>query len=70
MASPAACVDTMVISLVSCLCPFMRVTLIQPLLLSKLKITKAGGCVRTGQGQVLFWDEEELSIPLVLEEMV
>lgn len=65
--------NTMVVSFVSCVCPYMRVTLTEPLLLPKLKITKSGGCVRTRKGKVLFWGErsrnreEELSMHLVFE---
>lgn len=49
--------NTMVVSFVSCVCLYVRVTLIEPLLLPKLKIANSAGCVRTRQGKVLFWDE-------------
>lgn len=55
--SQVAAVNTMVVSFVSCVCLYVRVTLIEPLLLPKLKIANSGGCVRTRQGKVLFWDE-------------
>lgn len=43
----------MVVSFVSYVCPYVRVMLIKPLLLSKLKITKSGAV--SGPGRVKFY---------------